>query len=95
MCGFHNFPDGNFFRRVPPPSASLIEETRKAERAMPGTPVPDEAWETFFSPVCGAINLRDFERMFRSRQVALSFLVMRSSFRKTVQEKFRIVCIED
>ncbi len=73
----------------------LVDETRKVERALPGPPVPEQAWDTFFKPVCGAIDLRDFERMFRSRQTALSFLVMRSSFRKTLQQTPRMLCSPD
>jgi hypothetical protein len=95
MCGFHDFPDGNFFRRARPPSAALIARTRLVEKSMAGDSVPDDAWETFFTPVCGAIDLRHFERMFKSRQTALAFLFMQSKARPSLREKPKFVCATD
>lgn len=93
MCGFHDFPDGNFFRRVRPPSAALIARTKMVEKSMAGDPVPEDAWETFFTPVCGAVDLRHFERMFKCRQAALAFLVMQSKTRLSLREKPKFVCV--
>lgn len=93
MCGFHDFPDGNFFRRVGPPSAALVARTRMVEKSMAGDPVPEDVWEIFFTPVCGAIDLRHFERMFKCRQVALAFLVMQSKTRLGLREKPKFVCV--
>jgi hypothetical protein len=92
VCGFHNFPDGNFFRRAKPASAALIARTRVVERSMAGERVPEEAWDAFFKPSCGAIDLRHFERMFRSRQVALAFLAMQSKIRTSLRETPKFLC---
>jgi hypothetical protein len=95
MCGFHNFPDGNFFRRAKPPSAALIARTRLVERSMLGERVPEEAWDAFFKPVCGAIDLQQFERMFKSRQAALAFLVLEPKARISFREASKFQCLTD
>jgi hypothetical protein len=82
MCGFHNFVDGNFYKKAVPPSQALIERARKIESTMAGDPVPESAWQVFFNPVCGAIEWKYFERMFQSRQLALAYLALQAPSRR-------------
>ena len=82
MCGFHNYEGGNIYREMKRPSAALVARTRQIEANMRGDPVPRDAWETFFAPVCGAIEWRHFERMFHCRKLALAYLAMKPSLRR-------------
>jgi hypothetical protein len=93
MCGFHDFSDGNFYKKKVPPSAALIERTRAIEASMTGTAVPEEAWQVFFTPVCGGIAWSHFERMFQSRRLALAYLALQPRRQQRPVSSFR--CSDD
>ncbi len=62
---------------------------------MKGERVPEEAWDAFFNPVCGAIDLVQFERMFKSRQAALAFLILEPKKRLSLREAPTFQCFTD
>ena len=95
MCGFFNFEGGNIYREITPPSAALIERTRKIEASLVGEPVPENAWGVFFAPVCGAIEWKHFERMFQCRKLALNYLAVQAPFRRSQQQASSFSCIVD
>jgi hypothetical protein len=91
MCGYFDEGYGLSYRELTPPSPALIDRARKIEAAMEGERVPESEWETFFTPVCGAIEWKYFERMFRCRKLALNYLAVQAPARRlqTKAEAFR------
>jgi len=95
MCGYFNDIDGNRYRAYAGPSPTLREETLRVARGMPGEPVPASAWDTFFSPACGAIDGRWFARMFEARQVAVAFLATQQFAPLGVRRPSALRCLPD
>ena len=79
MCAEVDYEDKGTFRRIPPPSSVLVEQTRSVEAGMAGDRVPEEAWRVFFAVSCGAMDMRSFQRMFEARRIALSYLALQRS----------------
>lgn len=78
MCAYIDYEGQGTFRRIPPPTAELIERTRKVERELPGELVPEGAWATFFAVACGTMNMGHFQRMFQARRIALSYMALQN-----------------
>lgn len=96
MCCFYMYEDGNKYRPFVPASGALRARARQVEAGMGGEPVPEDAWELFFSPACGAIEWRYFERMFQARKTAVIYLSMQAPSRRTRRASaFRAVEISD
>ncbi len=95
MCGTYRPEDGNAYRAYVPPSSDLVGRTRTIEAAMEGERVPEDAWATFFSAACGTIEWTHFERMFKARNAAATYLAIEASAprRARMQSAFR--CIAD
>lgn len=80
MCGFFDSKD-NIYRGFVRASEPLVQRTRLVEASMTGDPVPETAWEAFFSAACAAIEWPHFERMFEARTAAVAYLAVHSSFK--------------
>jgi hypothetical protein len=95
MCGFFSDPNENRFRAFVPASEALVERTRLVEFSMKGEPVPEAAWQAFFSPACAAIEWAHFERMFLARKAAVAYLAVQSSSRRRQRPASSFRCIAD
>lgn len=95
MCGYFSDPAENRFRAFVPASQALIARTRLVESTMTGGRVPEEAWQAFFSPACGAIEMAHFERMFLARKSAVAYLAMQPSTQRRQRPASAFRCIAD
>lgn len=95
MCGTYRPEDGNFYRPFVAPSTDLVGRARAIEAAMEGERVPEEAWATFFSAACGAIEWSHFERMFRARNAAATYLAIEASAPRRARAPSAFRCIAD
>ena len=95
MCGLYRIEDSLIYRGFVPASRELVERARALEQAMDGEPVPEAAWDAFFSPACGAIEWSHFERMFRARSAAATYLAVQASTRRRARPASAFRCITD
>ena len=95
MCGLYRIEDSLIYRGFVPASCELVERTRALEREMAGPPVPEAAWDVFFSAACGAIEWAHFERMFQARSAAATYLAVQASTRRRTRPASAFRCIAD
>ncbi len=95
MCGTYRPEDGNAYRAYVPPSTDLVRRTRAVEAVMQGERVPEDAWATFFSAACGAIEWAHFERMFQARNAAATYLAIEASAPRRARAQSAFRCIAD
>jgi hypothetical protein len=95
MCGTYRPEDGNVYRAYVPPSNDLVGRTRAIEASMAGERVPEDAWATFFSAACGAIEWVHFERMFQARNAAATYLSIETSSPRRARAASAFRCIAD
>ncbi|MGE4336147.1 MAG: hypothetical protein AB7E55_09255 [Pigmentiphaga sp.] len=96
MCAEVDYADRGTFRRVPPPSAVLVDKAREVEASLPGDQVSEEAWKVFFTVACGAMDMASFQRMFEARRIALSYLaVQRARYARRHESGIGLRCIGD
>lgn len=96
MCAEVDYEDKGVFRRQPAPSTALMARTRLVEAGMAGERVAETAWEAFFEPRCGAIDMRSFQRMFEARRIALCYLALqRASHARDPGPDTGLRCIGD
>jgi hypothetical protein len=82
VCCYFDENYGLNYNELKLPSPALIDRTREIEAALEGECVPESEWKTFFAPVCGVIDARCFERMFKCRKLAVNYLALQAPARR-------------